>query len=113
MLHNPLPAGTSSPSICLYHRAVFNASLLGELRIAAVPYNAPETGSGAGPAAGHLCPLHHRPGTGSCCARWRDAISAAIDVRVPRAKGWRTDVPACAGCPGIVDCALLPEAFAG
>lgn len=33
-----------------------------------------------------------------------DAVSAAIDVRVPRAEGG-TDVPACAGCPGIVDCA--------
>lgn len=55
-----------------------------------------------------MCPLHHGQGTGSRCTRWGDAISAAIDARVPRAKGRRTDVPACAGCPG--DCGLCAAA---
>lgn len=47
------------------------------------------------PAVGHLWPLHQGQGTVGCCVRRGDAVSAAIDVRVPRAGAARGRASLC------------------
>lgn len=61
--------------------------------------NVPRAGGGR-----TLVPMTSQAGHRQLLYAPEDAVSAAIDVRVPRAERG-TDVPACAGCPGIVDCA--------
>lgn len=47
------------------------------------------------PAVGHLWPLHQGQGTVGCCVRRGEAVSAAIDVRVPRAGAARGRASLC------------------
>lgn len=92
------PGDGQQPELCLSHRAALKAALLCERRIAV---QCPQGGrrrwqdTCAHDITGRAQAVLVQPG---------DAVSAAIDVRVPWAEGG-TDVPACAGCPGIVDCA--------